>query len=123
MCRKLFVTLSSVPLCCALMSADLLADEELEVTGSTTVAVQTVDIEGDEAGAQKYRDGLEDTVAVETIDLKGEKADFFFSLQGGIWVRTINVLSASSASMANTKSRVAGIAHLVIMRMVGILVL
>lgn len=82
MSRKLLVTLGAVPFCCALVSADLLADEELEVTSSTTVSVQTVDIDGDEDGAEKYRDGLEDNVALEQLEVKGGKADFFFTLQG-----------------------------------------
>jgi len=82
MSRKLILTLSTVPICLAMLSTNLIADDELEVTSSTTVAIQTVDIDGDEAGAEKYRDGLNDNVALEQLEVEGTKADFFFSLKG-----------------------------------------
>jgi MtrB/PioB family decaheme-associated outer membrane protein len=86
--RKILVTLSTAPLCCAFISANLFAadvpedENEFDVTSSTMVGVQASDIDGDEAGAQKYRDGLEDTVVLEQLEVNAIKADFFFNLQG-----------------------------------------
>ena len=78
------LTLGAVSLCsCALITAQgLRAEEEMVVTGDVRVAVQDLDVDGDAAGLEKYRDGLDDTVAVEQFDLWGSKDKIYFSLEG-----------------------------------------
>ncbi|MBE9540503.1 MAG: MtrB/PioB family decaheme-associated outer membrane protein [Proteobacteria bacterium] len=78
------LTLGAVSLCsCALLAAQgLRAEEEMVVTGDVRVAVQNLDVDGDAAGVEKYRDGLDDSAAVEQFDLWGSKDAFYFSLEG-----------------------------------------
>jgi len=68
--------------CCALTAQQVYAAEEMEVTGYVSVAVQDLDVDGDEAGVEKYRDGLDDSAAVERFDIKGIKDDFYFRVDG-----------------------------------------
>ncbi len=63
---------------CALMAQQAYAEEEMEVTGSVSMAVQWLSDDGDTAGVGKYRDGLDDATAIEQFNIRAVKNDGFY---------------------------------------------
>lgn len=69
--------------CCMVLPALALAEEAMKTSGSVTVGIQNLNLNGDkESKFEEYQDGLRDNIAVEQLQLQGEKDDMHFNVEG-----------------------------------------
>ena len=77
------LTLGTASICsCVVMTQNLHAADDIEVSGNVSVAVQDLQDSGDQANLEKYRDGLNDRTAVEQLHINGGKDDIYFNVRG-----------------------------------------
>lgn len=69
--------------CCMVLPTLALAAEEMKTSGSVTVGVQNLNLNGDsESKFEEYQDGLREDVTLEQLQLQGEKGDMHFNVKG-----------------------------------------
>lgn len=69
--------------CCMVLPALALAADEVKTSGSVTVGIQNLNLNGDkESKFEEYQDGLREDITVEQLQLRGEKEDMHFNVEG-----------------------------------------
>lgn len=69
--------------CCMVLPSLALAEEAMKTSGSVTVGIQNLNLNGDkESKFEEYQDGLREDITVEQLQMQGEKDDMHFNVEG-----------------------------------------